>query len=125
MNINQCTHCQHAGASCHQTKSVKTWIVKEGFQILGLCPGNSPDLYPIGNCWVNLKRKVAERNSTSLLDLRENTKYVFITQITPNYCKKLCISMPDYIQAVLEKKKVSTPNIKPFFNYVCILCLYN
>lgn len=108
MNITQCTHFQHDGAPCHQTKSVKTWIAKQVFQILGPWPGNSPDLNPIENCWVILKRKVAERNPTSLSDLRETIKQVWITEITPDYCEKLCISMPDRIQAVLEKKGFHT-----------------
>lgn len=124
MNINQCTHFQHAGAPCHQTKYVKTWIAKQGFQILGPWPGNSPYLNPIENCWVILKRKVAERNPTSLSDLRETLKQVWITEITPDYYEKLCISMPDRIQAVLEKKKRFPHQILNPFSIMYVYCAY-
>ena len=50
MDTNQCTHYQHDGAPCHQTKSVKIWIAKQGFQIFGPWSKNFPDPNPIENC---------------------------------------------------------------------------
>ena len=57
MEIKRCSHFQHDGAPCHQTKAVKKWLGEAGIEILGLWPGNSPDLNPIENCWVLLKQK--------------------------------------------------------------------
>ena len=71
MKIKRCSHFQHDGAPCHQTKAVKKWI-----EILGPWPGNSPDLNPIENCWVLLKPKVAAHNHTLLSDLKQAIKRV-------------------------------------------------
>ena len=38
MEINRCTHFQHDGAPCHQTKAVKKWLDGNGFQIPGPWP---------------------------------------------------------------------------------------
>ena len=43
MDIKGCTHFQHDGAPCHQTKAVKKWLIDYGYEILGPWPGNSPD----------------------------------------------------------------------------------
>ena len=54
MDIKSCTHFQHDGAPCHQTKAVKKWFENNGVEILGPWSGNSPDLNPIENYWVIL-----------------------------------------------------------------------
>ena len=46
MEIKRCSHFQHDGAPCHQTKAVKKWLGEAGIEILGPWPGNSPDLNP-------------------------------------------------------------------------------
>ena len=108
MEINCCTHFQHDGAPCHQTKTVKKWLDNNGFQILGLWLGNSPHLNPFEKCWVMLKENVAERNSNSLSHVELAIKEVWITENTPEYCEKICISMPGRIQAVLKNKGLLT-----------------
>ena len=74
MEIKRCSHFQHDGAPCHQTKAVKKWLGEAGIEILGPWSGNSPDLNPIENCWVLLKQKVAAHNPTSLSDLKQAIK---------------------------------------------------
>jgi len=66
--------------------------------------GNSPDLNPIENLWVILKRKVAARNPTSASDLKEAIKHVWCDEITQELCQKLVHSMPDRISAVLRNR---------------------
>ena len=100
--IYGCTHFQHDGAPCHQTKPVGAWLQQNGIAQLGPWPGNSPDLNPIEHCWVLLKKKVAYRNPTSIPALCDAIKHVWVTEIGPEYCEKLCLSMPDRIAAVLR-----------------------
>ena len=104
MNINECTHFQHDGAPCHQTKAVKKWLTESGFEILGPWPGNSPDLNQIENCWLILKQMVAKRSPSSINELKKAIKEVWTTEITPIFCEKLCLSMPSRIQSVIKNK---------------------
>jgi len=104
MSIHGTNHFQHDGAPCHSAKAVKSWIVSSGFQLLAPWPGNSPDLNPIENAWVLMKRAVAAMHPTSLEDLKNKIKQVWISEITPDYCQQLCYSMPARIQAVLDNK---------------------
>lgn len=108
MTMRECTHFQHDGAPCHQTKAVKEWFGNHAIEILGPWPGNSPDLNPIENCWFQLKKKVSERRPSSLQQLREAIKDVWVSEITPEYCRKLCSSMPHRISAVLKNKGLHT-----------------
>ena len=58
--------------------------------------------YPIEHCWVLLKKKVTYRNPTSIPALCDAIKQVWVTEIGPEYCEKLCLTMPDRIAAVLR-----------------------
>ena len=71
-------------------------------------PVNSPDLKPIENCWVILKQKVAAHNPSSLTHLKQVIKETWVKEITPEYCEKLCLSMPKHIQAVLNNNGLYT-----------------
>ena len=51
-----------------------------------------------------LKQKVAAHNPTSLSDLKQATKQVWMNEISVNYCEKLCLSMPERIDDVLKNK---------------------
>lgn len=104
MEIRGCTHFQHDGAPCHRTKTVASWLHQNNVQVLGPWPGNSPDLNPIENCWVHLKKKVAEKNPTSLPDLKRIIVEVWTQEITSELCRSLITSMPRRIQAVLQNK---------------------
>jgi len=104
MQIHDCTTFQQDGAPCHRTAAVSTWLRDNGIQVLGPWPGSSPDLNPIENMWVFMKKKVAEQNPTSEKSLIEAIKRVWTTCITPAYCDNLVKSMPDRIKAVLANK---------------------
>jgi len=66
LTIHDCDTFQHDGAPCLQAKVVKNWLAQNHVQLLAPWPGNSSDLKPIENCWMMLKRKVAEKNPSSV-----------------------------------------------------------
>ena len=55
-----------------------------------------------------LKQKFAARNSSSLFHLKLVIKEVWIKEIIPEYCEKLCLSIPGRTQAVLKNKGLLT-----------------
>lgn len=108
-------HCkvfQQDGAPAHNSKLVKQWLASwledNGLRFLEGWPGNSPDLNVIENCWMMLKKKVADLNPTSLQDLEKKLNIVWTQHITPDYCAGLVKSMPLRIKAVLAAKGAHT-----------------
>ena len=65
---------------------------------------NSPDLLPIENCWNLIKDKVKLRHCHSVNELIEAIKYVWATEITPDYCKRPIDSMPRRLELCLANK---------------------
>jgi transposase len=104
MGILNCTTFQHDGAPCHRAATVTRWINGQGINILGPWPGSSPDLNPIENLWMYMKRKVAEEHPTSEVSLVEAIKRVWVNHISPAYCETLVNSMPGRLKAVLANK---------------------
>ena len=108
LSIRNCTIFQHDGAPCHQAKLVKNWLNQKRITILSPWPGSSPDLNPIENCWVRLKRCVAMDNPTSAEGLKQSIRNAWCQQITSEYCSNLIESMPRRIMAVLAAGGKST-----------------
>ena len=112
MPQRHCSVFQQDGAPAHTSKMVKNWLgpwlQNNGYTMLSGWPGNSPDLNVIENAWVILKKKVAELKPTSRDDLIDKIKQVWVQNITEQYCKDLCDSMPRRIEAVLAAKGHST-----------------
>lgn len=104
MALHGTTHFQHDGAPCHSVIPVKHWIQQSGYRMIGPWPGNSPDLNIIENAWNMMKVKVAEKAPTSMDDLLQKIREVWVSEITPQYCRRLAESMPRRIKAVLENK---------------------
>ena len=104
MPLRNCSILQQDNAPVHSAKCVKTWLCAENYLLLEKWPGSSPDLNPIENCWVVLKKEVAKQNPTSYNDLRSKIKTVWSQHISQEYCKSLIASMPMRIQAVLKER---------------------
>lgn len=102
MALRNCRILQQDNAPVHSAKCVKEWLREEGYTLLEKWPGSSPDLNPIENCWVVLKKKVAKLNPTSQNDLRSKIKIVWSHYIKQEYCESLVESMPSRIKAVLK-----------------------
>jgi transposase len=99
-----CQIFQHDGAPCHQAKLVKTWLKDHQIELLEPWPGSSPDLNPIENCWVHLKRLICQSNPTSLKQLESDILNAWRLHITPEYCQSLIDSMPRRILAVIKAR---------------------
>ena len=108
MRRHQCTVFQQDGAPCHKARIVKQWLASENITLLDPWPGLSPDLNPIEQCWVMVKKKVNELKPTSQQDLIDKLQLVWVQQVTPEYCLSLVESMPSRIRAVLEAKGSTT-----------------
>ena len=106
MPIMECSIFQQDNARCHTAKICMAWL-QDNFQVLDW-PGNSPDLNPIENLWVNIKRKISERKPQNLDELKENIKTVWTCDVTPELCKNLVYSMPNRIKNVILNKGYPT-----------------
>ena len=72
--------------------------------MIGPWPGSSPDLNPIVNLWMIMKRKVASYNPTSEVHPEEVIRQVWVMEITLDYCRKLARFMPDRIAGIVADK---------------------
>lgn len=104
LTLRNCDIFQHDGAPCHRSTTVRAWLQENGIQVLEPWPGSSPDLNPIENCWVVLKREIRKRKPASLVELRRAILEVWTQDITEELCKSLVHSMPARIRAVLEAR---------------------
>ena len=108
IEIHQVQHFLQDGAPYHAAKSVQIWLRDSNISVIGPWPGSSPDLNPIENLWVSMKRRVAQRNPTSSDELIACVKDVWVKEINPELCKTLARSMPRRIAAVLAAKGLHT-----------------
>ena len=98
---------QHDSAPCHTARVVKAWLTDNNISMLGW-PGNSPDLNPIENLWVLLKKGVCRKNSANLKELKQNIMRVWCTEVTSHLCETLADSMPRRIPEVIKNKGYPT-----------------
>ena len=92
----------HDGAPCHRSKIVKKFLKNKKILVQDW-PGNSPDLNPIENLWNILKNKVADRHPSSVKDLEETIKNVWVHELSSEFCRKLIESMPRRLELVINK----------------------
>ena len=97
------THFLQVGAPCHKSKRSMAWFQEKGIQLIDW-PGNSPDLNPIENMWQIMKRKLEEKEVSSVTAMKEEITNIWENEIAVQYCRTLTRSMPNRLQAVLEAK---------------------
>ncbi len=93
----------HDNAPCHRASIVSRFFQEENIQVLDW-PGNSPDINPIENAWFILKRKVGQMLPMGKDDLVRKISLAWESVITPEYCEKLVMSMPDRIGQVIKNR---------------------
>lgn len=107
MHLHRTSIFLHDGAPCHKAKKVSEWLRSNNIQVLDW-PGNSPDLNPIENMWNIMKNKLQKCDTGSIPKLTEAIKILWVTDLSPEYCKSLSDSMPKRIQDVIKAKGYST-----------------
>ncbi len=70
-------------------------------------PTNSPELNPIENIWVIVKRKMRNKRQKNADELKATFKETWAS-IPPQQCHKLITSMPRRIEAVIKEKGAPT-----------------
>ncbi len=93
------------GTPCHTSKRMKMWFAKQNIKVLPWV-GQSPDLNPIENLWMQLKhiigRMPAARNMDEFI---KNIKIAWKKlEKDTDYLDKLTHSMPKRVQAVIEAR---------------------
>ena len=91
-------------ATCHTSKNVKKFMVKNNIKTLKW-PGNSPDLNPIENLWEIVKKRLRKHDCTTKTKLTTTILQIWIedTEIQ-NICKNLVDSMPNSVQKVIAAR---------------------
>jgi len=82
-----CHTFQQDGAPCHKAKIVHQWLRSEHIDLLDW-PGQSPDLNPIENAWMIIKRGVSSAEQRSLNHLKEIIVAVLQEKFTVAECDK-------------------------------------
>ena len=84
VKIYDCTIFMHDGALCHKSRLVQQFLDGQPIKVL-YWPGNSPDLNPNKNLRALMKAKVSEKQPSTLEELQEMIKEVWVHEIFPNY----------------------------------------
>ena len=109
----------HDTAPCHRASRVSRLFREENIQIL-CWPGKSPDINPIENAWFILKREVGQMLPKGQDNLVRKISFAWEIVITPDYCEKLVISMPDRIAEVNKNRGDPTK----YFDSLIFFCVY-
>jgi transposase len=86
----------------HRSKLVQVWLFNHGVQCIDF-PPYSPDLNPIENLWVRVKRRVERHNPHNIETLQEHLYHEWY-RASKRFTSKLSDSMPHRCQAVLTNK---------------------
>src|SRR5215469_2278350 len=107
MGIHGCRIFQQDLAPAHTARLVSSWLRDNNIQLLEW-PGNSPDLNPIENLWIILKRKLRQHQPQSIQELIYFIKRTWCTDVSPAVCKILVASMPQRLRKVIQNRGYAT-----------------
>lgn len=90
----------------HTSKLVASWLEQQKIRVLQW-PSQSPDLNPIENLWMELKRRVHARKPTNLKDLFAYCQEEW-SKIPPEFCNNLVTNYKNRLAAVKAAKGHAT-----------------
>lgn len=93
---------QQDGASCHTSKSTKSWLMNHKVDPMSW-PSSSPDLSPIETLWQEMKKKLRADPARNVQDLKSKLAQIWLS-FTPAYCAQLVGTMPERVKCVIERK---------------------
>ena len=99
--------CMDDNAPCHRAGRVSRFFREENIQLFDRSR-NSPDMNTIENAWFILKRKVGQMVPKGQDDLVRKLSLAWESVITPEYCEKFVMSMPDRIADVIKNPECPT-----------------
>lgn len=107
MHLLDCQVFQQDSAPAHTSRIATAWFRQNRVKVLEW-PGNSPDLNPIENLWMIMKRKIRKYHPRNLQELVYFIKKTWCTEINQELCKRLVSSMPRRLQSVIANKGHTT-----------------
>lgn len=90
----------------HTAARVKNWLQQQNIDVMPW-PAQSPDINPIENLWIDVKKAVQEAKPSNVRQLWEVVKGAW-SAITPERCQRLIESMPRRMEAILSNKGHTT-----------------
>jgi len=70
-------------------------------------PGNSPDINPIENLWLIMKKKVASKHPKNIANLKAAIMKVWVKEIDQDVCRRLVESPPKRLEKIIRNKGYS------------------
>ena len=102
MSKYSCSVFLQDNASPHTSKITSSYLKQNSIQTIYL-PANSPDLNPIENLFNFLKYKLESEDTSSLPKLKKAIKKS-VGKFDRKYFEKLCLSMPERLQEVIDRR---------------------
>ena len=116
-NLNECFRkCKIArrkgillqdGATCHTARVVSEYLDSNNIAYIKPWPGNSPDLNPIEHVWAEMKRLLADRDTSSIPKLKAEIKDIW-KNLDRDYLKTLIDSFHDRLREVIARNGKAT-----------------
>ena len=100
---------QHDNDPKHTSNLVKEYLLDQHYEVINWSP-QFPDLNPIENMWVLLKRRLNEYETApkGILDLSERVTEAWYNTIKQEECQKVIDGMPNRVKVFLERNGLWT-----------------
>ncbi|KAG1653637.1 Transposable element Tc1 transposase [Nymphon striatum] len=108
-------------APCHTSRKMRTFFEESGLEVLDW-PGNSPDINPIENLWVIMKRRLQKEDCSTMTKLiSAGIRAWYHDEELAKMCSNLVESMPNRVQMLVKAKGGHIKEVISPINYI-IFC---